>query len=144
MGEEESVDKKLLIKEIAIGAAKGILLYTIIVHIILPFVSGIAPPISKLINPAAVALYIGVIVSFETVSFSIKPCIGVVFDAMSALLVSLMLFHELGAGVEAPIEMYGVSAAIMFESRLLILSIAGFIHVFAAARLFKKIISSEE
>ncbi|MFZ8783354.1 MAG: hypothetical protein ACO2OR_05165 [Desulfurococcaceae archaeon] len=127
-----------VIKNTILGVVEG-LLYYIVYFSLLPliFSSALGVPIEP--PPLLALLLLGVFIALGVISTSVKPFIGLVFEALSSTLGALILLVVIGEKLTTSIEYGEVVAEISFEFKPLLLVIIGFSVLYAIVRCFKRL-----
>ncbi|MEM2320392.1 MAG: hypothetical protein QXS79_00680 [Candidatus Bathyarchaeia archaeon] len=125
-----------MIKRIILGTIEGIIFYAISAYILPYFVSTITGMPIIDIDHLTLALLIGVFISLGVISSSIKPCIGVIFTAISFLLSLFIILNVIGMGI-AEVRLDGVTLTLEFKLPAFL--IIGFYIIIIFIRVFEKI-----
>jgi predicted tellurium resistance membrane protein TerC len=127
-----------VIKNTILGVVEG-LLYYIVYFSLLPliFSSALGVPIEP--PPLLALLLLGVFIALGVISTSVKPFIGLVFEALSSTLGALILLVVIGEKLTTTTEYSGVVAEISFEFKPLLLVIIGFSVLYAIVRCFERL-----
>jgi predicted tellurium resistance membrane protein TerC len=127
-----------VIKNTILGVVEG-LLYYIVYFKLLPliFSSALGVPIEP--PPLLALLLLGVFIALGVISTSVKPFIGLVFEALSSTLGALILVVVIGEKLTTSTEYSGVVAEISFEFKPLLLVIIGFSVLYAIVRCFERL-----
>jgi predicted tellurium resistance membrane protein TerC len=127
-----------VIKNSILGVVEG-LLYYIVYFRLLPWIfsSALGVPIEP--PPLLALLLLGVFIALGVISTSVKPFIGLVFEALSSTLGALILLVIIGEKLTTSTEYSGVVAEISFEFKPLLLVIIGFSVLYAIVRCFERL-----
>lgn len=136
---------KNLITRIIVGVIEGIIFYLVFVYAI-PFLIKWAVVVpSEILDPMFLSLLLAMFISLGIISSSVKPCIGIIFSALSFMLGLLIVVEAVGVGVmEVQLIMYDASITATFEFKPLLLLILGFSIILFIIRAFGRIIHGEK
>ncbi len=127
-----------VIKNSILGVVEGLLYYIVYFRLLpLIFSSALGVPIEP--PPLLALLLLGVFIALGVISTSVKPFIGLVFEALSSILGALILVVVIGEKLTTTTEYSGVVAEISFEFKPLLLVIIGFSVLYAIVRCFKRL-----
>lgn len=127
-----------IIKNTILGVLEGVVYY-VLYFVVIPevFSRALNMPIEP--PPLLTMLMLGVFIALGVISASVKPFIGIVFEAMSVILGALVLLVILGGEFATSIEYDGILAEISVEFKSLILVIVGFSVLYAIVRCFERL-----
>jgi hypothetical protein len=132
-----------VVKNTVFGVLEGVVYY-IVYFKILPvvFSSALGVPIEP--PPLLTMLILGVFIALGVISTSVKPFVGIVFQAMSSILGALFLLSILGKTLTYSGEFNGVSVEMSMEIKSIVLVIIGFSVLYTVIRCFTRLSSLAE
>lgn len=141
-------EARRVLREVVFGVLEGLAMYLIFVVAIpwfLSNVAGIRIPDEEVLDSISTLFYLGVFISLGVAASVLKPPIGLVFEAISAVLALTIILKFVGQGVfREVVEHAGVVMNVEFEIRTFILIPIGFTVVNSIVRMFERLVSLEE
>jgi hypothetical protein len=132
-----------VVKNTVFGVLEGVVYYIIYFKLLpMVFSSALGVPIEP--PPLLTMLILGVFIALGVISASVKPFVGVVFEAISSILGALLLLSILGKTFTYSAEFNGVSVEMSMEIRSIVLVIIGFSVLYTIIRCFSRLSSLAE
>ena len=126
------------------GLAEGLVYYLLYV-VIIPMVFQYSGLPTLPIEQYKLLVFLAIFIALGIAASLTNPSIGVVFEALTALIGLQVLVSVVGVGVvKAPIQVHGALFDVMFEFKPIAVLVFGFIALFTLLRMFEKIIHFEE